>query len=601
MSGSLADLQLAKCIVPKMDLDKKRYYTVLQGPVNETYTIDKSTTYSNSSVIHSIIAPSTSAVFSRRIYLKWTMDLTFTTAAESQNGGILIKGLGSAAAYDSLRCNPINAILQTAQMTINNETFSVNVSDHIQALSRYHDYEKLDHEFSLSPSYPDQFLNYSDGATSVRNPLLDYPDNPRVLPRGSSVWYETVQALNNHTTIIRVHVCENLYLSPLIWGRTDNDAGLVGVQTIKFIFNLGQASRLWSHMYQYANQAEVNQITNISMNFPSAPELLYTFSSVSDVGVKYDPMEKYVYPYYELVNYSTPQTATLAAGASAQITTANIQLSSVPNKLYLFIAEDKNTLLTQNAPYKSDTFARINSISVQFNNQTGILSSANAEQLYLMSVANGLNMSWQQYYNSVGSIICLCFGKDVGLPPDLAPGVIGSFQLQITVNFTNQIATTYTNAIPSAQKIFMPWVVVVSEGTLTIQNQRFTRAVGILSRSDVVSVAAMPDVPIVSYMESHSLYGGSFLSGLKSAFSKVGNVVKDVATGAYDLAKNNPLVSKGREFVVNRMLPPGVSDLANMGLSKIGLGTTGGALSGGRKVRGGKIMSRKELLSALNQ
>jgi len=233
-----------------------------------------------------------------------------------------------------------------------------------------------------------------------------------------------------------------------------------------------------------------------------------------------------------------------------------------------------------------------------------------------MSVANGLQMSWEQFHVRCGSVLCLQFGKDIGLPPDLAPGVLGTFQLQITIQYTNPISSSYDSSVvnpssyfPSGTKSWTPWVVVVSEGTLTIHNQRLTRNMGVLSRSDVVAVSAMPDVHVVPYEETDTLYGGSFLSGLKSLAGRVFNGLKD-----------SGLLSQGRKALVGMLPVSGIAkDAINNVADSVGLGATGGLLTGmidadeiggGRKkkapakkrvMRGGRIMSRKELMAQLSE
>jgi hypothetical protein len=63
----------------------------------------------------------------------------------------------------------------------------------------------------------------------------------------------------------------------------------------------------------------------------------------------------------------------------------------------------------------TDSYATIKNISINFNNQAGLLSSMTPEQLYRNSVQSGLaNMSWDEFCGSVMS----CAGATTGgLPP----------------------------------------------------------------------------------------------------------------------------------------------------------------------------------------
>ena len=60
---------------------------------------------------------------------------------------------------------------------------------------------------------------------------------------------------------------------------------------------------------------------------------------------------------------------------------------------------------------QTDSYATIKNISINFNNQAGLLSSMTQEQLYRNSVQSGLaNMSWDE---SCGSVIT-CNGTNEG-------------------------------------------------------------------------------------------------------------------------------------------------------------------------------------------
>ena len=130
-----------------------------------------------------------------------------------------------------------------------------------------------------------------------------------------------------------------------------------------------------------------------------------------------------------------------------------------------------------------DNYLTIKNISINFNNQAGLLSSMTPEQLYNNSVQSGLaNMSWDEFCGSVisccgireipqephpygpytglganlngpylsesnpgvqyvpttGSILVLNFSEVIQLTDELyAPGSLGSFNLQVQVTGEN--------------------------------------------------------------------------------------------------------------------------------------------------------------------
>ena len=129
----------------------------------------------------------------------------------------------------------------------------------------------------------------------------------------------------------------------------------------------------------------------------------------------------------------------------------------------------------------TDSYATIKNISINFNNQAGLLSSMTPEQLYRNSVQSGLvNMSWDEFCGSViscsgardggfrphpegpyqgvgacvvfggldnpgvqyvpttGTILVLNFAEVIQLTEEFyAPGSLGSFNLQLQVTVQN--------------------------------------------------------------------------------------------------------------------------------------------------------------------
>ncbi len=73
-------------------------------------------------------------------------------------------------------------------------------------------------------------------------------------------------------------------------------------------------------------------------------------------------------------------------------------------------------------------------------NKTGILSGFTSQQLYNISVENGVNMSWGQWSRRVGSILCLNIGKDI---PQLLPGVNETLDFGFTIDMHD--TTHYDN------------------------------------------------------------------------------------------------------------------------------------------------------------
>jgi hypothetical protein len=141
--------------------------------------------------------------------------------------------------------------------------------------------------------------------------------------------------------------------------------------------------------------------------------------------------------------------------SSQTIVSSSIQLNCIPDKLIIFV---RPSLSQTQTPWNvATTFLVIQNISLNFNNSSGLLSSVSQYSLWQMSVENGSTQSWGEFSGwqwkstdggymapipTQGSLLVLDFAKDIQLNDWLAPGSIGNFNLQFSLNVINQ-ATIY--------------------------------------------------------------------------------------------------------------------------------------------------------------
>ena len=81
---------------------------------------------------------------------------------------------------------------------------------------------------------------------------------------------------------------------------------------------------------------------------------------------------------------------------------ASMQLNCIPDQLIVCVRKKIPNLVC----HDTDTYATMEGISINFNNQAGLLSSMTTEHLFRNSVQSGLaNMSWDEF---CGSVISNC-------------------------------------------------------------------------------------------------------------------------------------------------------------------------------------------------
>jgi len=585
---SLAEprLRAVRVLDPVVDINENRVYCLLQGGAEVTWKPNVSTSFSQSSAQWSAPPPSPAIIIDRKVYM--AVPVTINFAGNNPIVGPLLQ-----SGVDAFRAYPLQSIMNTLSVTINNTTVTQNISDTNPYLLRYHNPVcERNTEHSLSPSMMDQSQNYVDLMGGVRNPLAGYADSASGADECRGAF--PLVSLNNpsqpigaQTASLQAILTEPLMISPMCF-ENGMEQGFVGVQTftVNATWNSNLA-RIWSHMVLPVGQ---NPVTNFTVTVTLGQPTLY-FKYITPKQLMGIP-RVCTYPYFVVDRYPT-NVGSVASGALSQVSSSNIQLNSIPRKLYIFARKQNNDLTFLD----TDTFLGITQVSVNWNNRSGLLSAASQQDLYNISRKNGVNMSWQQWsggpfptmyassqlYGSIGSMLCLEFGTDIGLSDTECPGELGTFQLQVNV--------TLKNINPSQAITPTLYMVVVSEGIFTIEENRSIAQIGIMSKEDVLNAQQMRQV---DYNMIWRIQGGSFLSSLKS-FGQ--NLLSGLKSG-HDFVKKNKLLSRGLAGI-----PHPYAQIAAPIASLAGYGKHGGVLyqdehdycEGAGRNKGGKMMSRKAL------
>jgi hypothetical protein len=207
------------------------------------------------------------------------------------------------------------------------------------------------------------------------------------------------------------------------------------------------------------------------------------------------------YPRY----IATPQTsislstaANFASGAGQPIQSQTITLPNIPDLLLIYVKPGSSTLPST----AGDFTLPITNISLNFDNFSGLLSNATQEQLYQMSVMNGLDMDWSEWSGlgsvpisgtaaaPIGGQVGLCGGplvlrpgRDFALSTGQAPGLVGNFTLQFNLQVQNFVATCTPNI----------YTVPISSGFFETIKGSSRIVKGVLTEQDILG--APPSAP----------------------------------------------------------------------------------------------------------
>ena len=459
------------------DLTQDMNFPVYSSGSNSTFQPFPFVVQSNSSLVANIQIPSEAILSDAKVLLQSDLNLTINLANVPPGAQCF-----QYAVSDSLNSFPLQSLFSTSTLVINNAASSTNYSDIFAFIKLLEDRNRLDKSDSMTPNFINQHWGrFSDAVLSNSNPMGNYNEttlnNDRV-PNGAFPYsyYEvnhyvngqfadnsTISTSLNDTWIIYISFAKIvepfLCLSPFTNTHEFAVAGLLGVNNLSLTLNIqSNCAKVWTTGNSFVNQAGnglSSYITSIALGNPQSnnygftnTKLLFNFLTLTDL--QYSKVStKSVTSYVDYPRYISPSSnsPSIAPGQSANITMQNIQLNQIPSLIVLGV---RVPLSQQNWAY-TESYLPINSIQINLNNSSGLLASANSAQLYQISVDSG---STQSYYSwkgfstaiqngnatiipTLGSMLVINPAKWLSLNELLSNSSIGQFNLQITINCSN--------------------------------------------------------------------------------------------------------------------------------------------------------------------
>lgn len=522
-------------------------FAVKSGASQTTYQRFPSTSSSNSALIFSVQVPSENVVIGRDIYINTGISFTLQIGSGATGGNVPIGDLAfDYGVTDALQAFPLNSLLTTATAQINNTTVSMNTQDVLPSLLRLNNSRELYRYNSTTPSLPDQaYGEYSDAVGTNNNPLAGYGNasyDIDQVPRGAYPVVVTVVHTNNSnpllpttdalltsasladTWVITVQtvLSEPLFLSPFIFGDPEfNCQGLLGINNMTFTLNVDSScKRLFSTANPYITNIALGTTANpngftsttaigVGNTQPSAPAILLKFLSTQPSDLI---QTKNIVPYMDFPRYLTNSAnqPTMATGTTTTLTSSNLQINQIPD---LFLINVRIPMSSQTI-FNTSSFLKINSVSINLNNQSGLLSSASTYDLWKLSIKNGSTQSWSEFNGqalkstalgtgdivpTIGSLLVLNPAYDLSLPDYISCGSLGNYNFQFQCNVTNQFSATIQPEII---------VICVNSGIFTTQQGVSAIYTGILTKEMVLQAKSEGQVSAMTSKEVSRMVGG---------------------------------------------------------------------------------------------
>ena len=471
-------------------------YAVQKGGQNVVCAPIPALSLSNSSLTFNIQVPSEQTVVDRRLVWAQTISVTFQASVSD-----LVYGTDVCLAPF-----PSHQLCSTIQATVNNNTTSINIRDVLPALLKMEEGVELQRYSGTTPTLSDSYysaiggvgdvnnvsggFNVYAGATMPRGAFFGYPVD-KGTPVGVTMARASTPTSSPFTYTVTWSTAEPFICPPFLWGsQLSNTSGIYGVQNMTLLCNFSNGNRAIRFISAKAQTAYTG--TPVTINNPEKAKMLLNYLTPHPSDLM---PARNVVPYMEYPRYFSSTASAITAAAPAQTITSNTyNLNQIPDKLIIFARVKQS----DQTPSNNDTFLSIQGISINFNNNAGILSSASTADLYRYSVESGNNQSWIEWCGNsydgaglaqpgttatatVGSVLALDFGRHIQLIEDYyAPGSLGNFQIQFQLDVVNQSGATITPELV---------LITVNSGVFVTERGQSSVYTGILTKQDVLDAS----------------------------------------------------------------------------------------------------------------
>lgn len=422
---------------------------------------------------------------------------------------------------------PLNRCVGTIQHQINQASYSLNTNQIIDSIARIQ--LATDNADFYNNTQPDNITNYGDAAGSNLNPILPYSSSivgdGIYKPRSNNIDVSGNSLTSAGTPQIVVITC-TIYeplISPFNNIGKKNQHGLYAITGENITINW--VNDLFNNMLA-ANPNPLITINSVVPSFGQSSTLNCIYLTPYPSFFKELPQKSY--SHYNNYTINT-QTITQTLAPFTQLTAFSTQVATftnVPSKILIYIKDSAGVPLISTP----DRYLQINSISCTFDNGNPQLSTCSTDQLYDISVRNGLEMPRDCFAQrnlqplaatgiyGCGSVLVLDPALDLGIREGITDNSAGRFVFQATINATNATADTFSNLVC--------YVIGINDAVLERSGSEYRNYLLSLpydafekSRNmDVIHLDEYNDVK-----ESNMfLSGGSFWSKIGNAFKSAG-------------------------------------------------------------------------------
>lgn len=435
---------------------------------------------------------------------------------------------------------PVNRAVSSIQHQINQASITLNTNDILDAITRVNLHP--DASDFYENTQPDLIDSYANANGSNFNPLNPYSTTlagdgvykPRTTGWRISGGSNVVAPNSNGTVNITCDFYEPL-ITPFNNVSKKERQGLYAITGE--LLNINWVSDLFNNVFAF-NPYLVTIVSSV-VTFTNSAQLNLIYLTPKENTIVEIPRES-AYPYNQYSIFSNTITQGVPVMPHTPLVNVNSQIVSftnLPAKVLVY-ARLSNGARTCETP---DKYLSISNINLTFDNGAPQLNGANNNQLYDISVRNGLVMPRQCFRGDslsesilsqpklfgCGSVLVLDPCLDFGIKAGDSIGTGGRYIFQVNnAQFLNNTDTAFPQ--------ITLYVIGVTNALLKRVGSMYTNDL-LTTPPGIVDLArALPSVSHSDYMEAK--HSNAFLgSGIGDWFKKT----YDMGTRAYDWANKN--------------------------------------------------------------
>lgn len=485
----------------RTDIGKVPVRTIIDGPVQVTTRPEGAQSFDVNNMSWDITT-NANLIVDRNIRVRARFRVTSAVGGEK----LFVNGTPQFSA----KAHPMMSVCSNLSFSINGAERTTNPSEYINGLLHYGNKAMDDMESSLAPNMPDQFLTLADWKDPVigglpRNPLCSFGNNSDRTSRGG--FQPVLKDAGDEWA--EYEFSEPLWISPLLQNN-EEDQGFYNVNKLACTLSFNETlNNMWS-----VDSSEATHPTGLVTTLVGKPVLDVTY--ITPNAVQRSEMDA-----TQVLPYSNPEkhvigVSSMASGATATVLSQSVTMGSIPSSIYVFCRRARS----ETTQFTTATYARINNLSVTWDNRPSLLSNKSPQALYQMCSKNGCKQSYEQFRTFQGTVIKINVADDLGLGVGQTVGSAGSYQLDVQLQIENQA---------SDARAFEFYMLPITEGTYSVFVGGASTTIGGITVEQVLAAEHLAELPF----HHDALKGGSFFSqlgkGIKSVVHFGSDIVKEIA------------------------------------------------------------------------